>query len=105
MNTSKESSLKEFAPKELKNSKRIFKSATPKGGWDWYTKWVASIFVIVAMVFRSTQQFAFLDLCLSLVGVFLWLLVSLKWQDRALIVVNAVSLVVLAIGLINALVS
>ena len=32
-----------FDPEEVKNSKRIFKSATPKGGLDWYIKWFATI--------------------------------------------------------------
>lgn len=92
---------KEFAPEELENSKRIFKSATPKYTWDWYLKWVASVIIIAAMAFRSTQMYPFIDLCLSLAGVAGWLVVSLKWQDRALIMVNAVSMIILASGLIS----
>ena len=92
---------KEFAPEELKNSNRIFKSATPKYTWDWYLKWVSSVFIIAAMAFRSTQMYPFIDLCLSIVGVAGWLGVSLAWKDRALIMVNAVSLIILLSGLIS----
>ena len=40
-----------FDPKELKNSKRIFKSATPKYTPDWYLKWVSSIILIIGMMY------------------------------------------------------
>lgn len=92
---------KEFAPEEIANSKRIFKSATPKYTWDWYLKWVSSVIIIAAMAFRSTQLYPFIDLCLSLAGVVGWLFVSLKWQDRALIIVNAASMIILLSGLIS----
>jgi len=32
----------EYSQEEIKNSKRIFKSATPKYTLDWYVKWTAS---------------------------------------------------------------
>ena len=34
-----------YSEEELKNSKRIFKSATPKYTPDWYIKWIASVFL------------------------------------------------------------
>ena len=36
-----------FSPEEIENSKRIFKSATPKYTIDWYVKWASSIILIV----------------------------------------------------------
>ena len=44
-----------FHKEELENSKRIFKSATPKYTPDWYIKWVASAFVLGAMSFRGVD--------------------------------------------------
>jgi hypothetical protein len=90
-----------YSKEEIKNSKRIFKSATPKQDLSWYVKWVASSFLIAAFAVRSTQGFHFLDLCLSLVGVSGWLWVGLLWKDRALIILNAIAVFILLSGLIR----
>ena len=76
-------------------SKRIFKSATPKYTLDWYIKWIASIFVLVAMSMRGIEGLQFYDLTISTVGITLWLWVSIIWQDRALIILNGVGLLFL----------
>lgn len=93
--------VKEYAQKELENSKRIFKSATPKYTIDWYIKWIASAFVLSSMAVRGIPEFTFIDLSLSTVGVFLWLIVSIIWNDRALIMLNGVGLVFLIKNLID----
>jgi len=80
---------------ELEKSKRIFKSATPKYTLDWYIKWIASFFVLGAMSIRGVEEFALLDLQLSIVGIFLWLIVSFLWKDRALIMLNGAGLLFL----------
>ena len=87
--------MREYAQKELKNSKRIFKSATPKYTLDWYLKWIASAFVLVAMSIRGVDGFMFHDLLLSCIGVSLWLIVSILWNDRALIMLNGAGLLFL----------
>lgn len=84
-----------FSEKELKNSKRIYKSATPKYTVDWYIKWVASGFVLTAMSIRGVDGFLFIDLVLSVIGIFLWLIVSVLWKDRALVLLNGVGLIFL----------
>ena len=63
--------------------------------YDWYLKWLASIIILCAMSIRGTPELAPLDLQLSIVGVFLWLIVSLVWKDRALILLNGVGLLFL----------
>lgn len=92
-----------FSKEEQKNSKRIYKSATPKQDLSWYVKWTASSFLICAFAFRSTQEFPFLDLCFSLVGVAGWLWGGLLWKDRALIILNAIAVFILLTGLIKAM--
>jgi len=92
---------KEFDENELKNSNRIFKSATPKYTADWYLKWVASAFVLAAMSIRGVEGLSDFDLGLSTIGVFLWLIVSVLWNDRALIILNGVGLVFLIKNLIE----
>lgn len=96
--------MSKYAEKELENSKRIFKSATPKYTIDWYVKWVASAFVLSAMAIRGIPEFTFVDLSLSAMGVFLWLIVSIIWNDRALIILNGVGLVFLIKNLIDKIV-
>ncbi len=89
---------------ELKNSTRIFKSATPKYTLDWYIKWVASVFIVSAMSLRGLEGWQFLDLSLSSVGVFLWLIVAVLWNDRALILLNGAGLLLLLRNLLGYLV-
>ena len=90
-----------YSKEEIQNSKRIYKSATPKQDLSWYVKWVASVILLCAFAFRSTQQFPFVDLCLSLVGVSGWLWVGLLWKDRALVLLNGIAVFILVSGLIN----
>ena len=82
--------MSKYTEKELKNSKRIFKSATPKYTTDWYIKWVASIFILTAMSIRGVEGYTFLDVTFSLIGVSLWLIVSFMWNDRALLLLNGI---------------
>ena len=49
---------------ELKNSKRWFKSATPKYTTDWYIKWIASVFLLTGMSMRGIEGFHLYDLIL-----------------------------------------
>ena len=85
----------QFNEEELKNSKRIYKSATPKYTVDWWLKWVASIFILSALSMRGIDGFIFYDLILSIVGIGLWLIVSVLWKDRALVLLNGVGLLFL----------
>ena len=94
---------KKFEKEELKNSKRIFKSATPKYTLDWYIKWIASIFLLAAMSLRGVEGMQLIDLTLSLTGIAGWLFVSIIWKDRALIILNAAGLLLLLRNLIGIL--
>jgi len=93
-----------YTKEEIENSKRIYKSATPKQDLSWYVKWTASVILLCAFSVRSTQQFPFIDLCLSLVGVSGWLWVGLLWKDRALVMLNGIAVFILLSGLIGHLV-
>jgi len=84
-----------FSTEELQNSTRIFKSATPKYTIDWYVKWIASAFVLGAMSLRGIPEYQETDLILSIIGITLWLWVSVIWKDRALILLNGVGLLFL----------
>ena len=84
-----------FELEEIANSKRIFKSATTKYKADWYIKWIASVFVLAAMSMRGIPECQFYDLVLSIIGIFGWVIVSVLWRDRALIILNSFGLLFL----------
>ena len=72
----------------------------------WYLKWFSSILIVVAMSMRATGevQYHIFDLWFSTIGVFGWLGVSLLWKDRALIMLNAIGLLILLSGILKTLV-
>ena len=96
-------STADITPEELQNSKRIYKSATPKYTLDWVIKWIASIFILAAISMRGVEGFQLTDLILSTVGVGGWLIVSLMWRDRALVILNGVGLLLLLRNLFQSL--
>lgn len=69
---------------------------------DWYVKWAASIMVLIAIIARAAgPEFRDVDMLFGTAGICLWLWVSLLWEDRALILLNGVSLSILITGLIK----
>ena len=67
---------------------------------EWYVKWVATIFVLIGMILRTTQEYMFADITLSLIGALGWLFVAIKWNDRALTLLNTVASIILLYGFI-----
>ena len=100
----KEKKLREISQEELKNSARIQKSATPKYTIDWYVKWVASFFILAALSMRGVPGLEYYDSILSVIGVTLWLWVSIIWKDRALVLLNGVGLLFLLRNLFERLI-
>lgn len=93
--------MNKYAKEEIENSKRIYKSATPKQTPDWYVKWAASITLLVAMVIRASGTNPFVDTCISFIGCAGWLYVSIAWKDRALIMLNTVACFILLTGILT----
>ncbi len=94
---------KEYTIEEIENSKRILKSATPKGTLDWYLKWIGSVIFIVAVTVRSTEipELKIVDLILSFIATILWAVVGFLWKDRAVMLINGVACVILLTGLLK----
>jgi len=70
--------------------------------FDWYLKWAASLIIIVSLVFRAAgPEWRSYDLGFGVVGIALWVWVSVIWRDRALIMLNAVSLFILATAILQ----
>ena len=92
--------MTKFTKQEIENSNRIQKSATPKYTLDWYVKWVASVFVLAGMSMRGVEGLQLYDLIASTIGITFWLVVSILWRDRALIVLNGAGLLFLIRNLV-----
>lgn len=77
------------------------RKARQKESIAWWIKWFSSIIVMFAMAMRATGEptLAVWDLYLSTVGIFGWLIVSLLWKDRALILLNGVGGLILLSGI------
>ena len=82
------------------NSTRVYKKITPKGTKDWYIKWIASAFILIAVCFRSVGIAEF-DLWFSLIGTAGWATVGYLWHDRALVLLNGTLTVLLIMGLMK----
>lgn len=83
----------EYSVGEIKHSNRVTKSVTPYYTVDWYVKWFSSIVVLAAMSIRGVEELIFWDLVLSIIGITGWLVVSVMWKDRALVLLNGVGLI------------
>ena len=78
----------------------ILDKQTPTYTLDWYIKWIASIILIVGVILTSNNIYPF-NLMVHALGMFGWFIVAIIWNDRALLVINAVSLVLLINGLVS----
>ena len=69
---------------------------------DWYIKWVASFFVLSAIIFRSSgADYHLLDLYFSFIGTLGWFWVGYLWHDRALILLNGALATLLFTGILK----
>ena len=93
--------MNELEEKVVQSNDQIFEAVTPKYTLDWYIKWVASVFILISIAFRAADGYLLWDLGFGTLGVIGWLMVSILWRDRALILLNGVSLMMLVIGILN----
>jgi hypothetical protein len=75
------------------------KKLAPTHTLDWYIKWIASVFLVAGVILTSNNIYP-LNLFFHAIGMFGWFVVSILWNDRALLVINAVSLAILINGLV-----
>ena len=67
---------------------------------DWYIKWVASIILLFGMILTAQNIYPF-NIFVHALGILGWLIVSIIWNDRALIVINAVGLSIMVNGMVE----
>jgi len=94
--------LKEKLDDKIKklNSSRVIKKITPRYDLSWYIKWFSSITLIIAMMFTAVEMFP-INLFIANIGFIGWLVVGMLWHDRALIVLNSISLAIYTLGIFN----
>ena len=76
------------------------KKVTPTHTKDWYLKWASSIVLIIGMMFPSNNIYP-LNLVFHIIGLMGWVTVAFMWNDRALIVINTIGLVIYINGVIK----
>ena len=74
-------------------------TSTPLHTTDWYIKWVSSIILLVGMILTAQNIYP-INLFVNIAGLIGWLIVSIMWNDRALIVINAVGVSIYANGIV-----
>ena len=77
------------------------KKITPYKDKSWYVKWTASFFILAAIVIRAADYSHLLDMILGVIGMSMWAWVGFMWHDRSIIVLNAISAAILAIGILE----
>ena len=90
-------------PEELKAHENLTKTSTPLKSQHpsiWYLKWASSIILIAAMIFTANNIYPY-NMVFHFIGIGGWLIVSIIWNDRSLIVVNAVALAIFANGMLS----
>ena len=86
----------------MKDHEHPTKTSTPlkhQHPLSWYGKWVSSVILIIAMIFTANNLYPY-NLYFHFVGLAGWLWVAVIWNDRSLIVLNAVALAIYANGVI-----
>ena len=88
---------------ELEEHQNYATTSTPNREhhpFSWWLKWASSIVLIFAMIATTNDLYPW-NMFLQTIGVAGWLWVSIIWNDRALIIVNAVAVAIFLNGIVN----
>ena len=85
---------------KLKKHEIPTKTVTPLYTKDLYIKWISSIILIGGMLCTANNLYP-INLYFHLIGLSGWFVVAMIWNDRALIIINAIGLAIFANGLLQ----
>ena len=85
---------------ELESHQIATKTTTPLHTTDWYIKWVSSVILMIGMILAANNLFPW-NIIVQAIGIAGWLIVSVMWNDRALMIVNAVGVAILLNGFVG----
>ncbi len=92
-------SLKISCKENTMNENKLTKQ-TPTHTIDWYIKWISSIILVIAVILTSNNIYPF-NLFFHAIGMLGWFIVAMFWNDRALLIINAVSFALLVDGMVS----
>ena len=73
---------------------------TPTYTKDWYIKWISTIILLFGIILTTNNIYP-LNLYVNVVALFGWIIVSIMWNDRALIIINSVALTLYINGIVS----
>ena len=73
---------------------------TPTYTKDWYLKWVSTIILLFGIILTANNIYPY-NLYVNVVALFGWIIVSIMWNDRALIIINSVALTLYINGIVS----
>ena len=93
--------MTENKEEHYKVQETLVNKVTPVHDLSWYLKWVGSMFIMSGITCRAVGVFPFYDLCASFIGTCMLTCMAYLWHDRALLVLNGVASVALAMGILR----
>ena len=66
----------------------------------WYVKWASSILMIVTMSLTAVNIYPY-NVFLGLISSVGWTYVSIRWNDRALIILNTIAVGIYLVGTLS----
>ena len=90
--------------RRLRRNQRIRRSSwktIDNQGLVWGIKWLSTVELLIGVACRSAGVYPLLDLILTASGAAGWAFVAYRWNDRALLVINSVALVMLLVGILE----
>ena len=87
---------------QLKDHENPSKTLTPtkeQHSATWWVKWISSIIIVAAMIATTNDLYPW-NMFFQFAGVAGWLWVAIIWNDRALIVINAVACAIFLNGMV-----
>jgi hypothetical protein len=89
----------EYNLKDHENPSKTLTPSRHNHPLSWWLKWVSSLILIFAMILTTNNMYPY-NMFLQFLGVSGWLWVSVIWNDRALIIVNAVACAIFLNGIV-----
>lgn len=66
----------------------------------WYIKWVSTILMIITMSMTASNIYP-LNIILGLISSVGWTYVGIRWNDRAIIMLNTIAVGIYLIGILS----
>jgi len=73
---------------------------TPVGTFDWYVKWMSTIFAVLG-IFSLSAGFEMVGQILYVIASIGWVVVGMQWSDRAIMIGSSISGTSVALNLVE----